>query len=50
MGLTDLVLLAGVVQDALGSGGLTGIDVSHDADVTSLGKLVLGLSMSQFLP
>ena len=44
MSLTDLVLLTGVVQDALGRGGLTGIDVSHDTDVTGLGKLVLGLS------
>ena len=34
--LTDLVGLTGVVEDALGSGGFTGIDVSHDAEVTSL--------------
>ena len=32
--LADLVGLAGVVEDALGSGGLTGIDVGHDADVS----------------
>ncbi len=31
---TDLVALAGVEQDALGRGGLAGIDVSHDAEVT----------------
>ena len=36
MGLADLVVLAGVVQDTLGGGGLAGIDVSHDADVTDL--------------
>ena len=34
--LTDLVVLAGVVQDAFGGGSLTGIDVSHDADVADL--------------
>jgi len=28
--------LAGVVQDPLGGGGLTGIDVSHDADIAGL--------------
>src|SRR5690606_38736772 len=31
--LTDLVVLPGVVQDALGGRGLPGIDVGHDADV-----------------
>jgi hypothetical protein len=31
--LTDLVGDAGVEQDALGGGGLTGVDVRHDADV-----------------
>ena len=31
--LTDLVGDAGVEQDALGRGGLAGIDVGHDADV-----------------
>ena len=36
VGLADLVVLAGVVQDTLGGGGLAGIDVSHDADVTDL--------------
>ena len=30
---TDLVVLAGVVEDALGGGRLPGIDVGHDADV-----------------
>jgi hypothetical protein len=34
--LTDLVGDARVVQDALGGGGLAGIDVSHDADVADL--------------
>ena len=41
--LTDLVGLAGVVKDALGSGGLTGIDVGHDADVTHVLERVLAL-------
>ena len=36
MGLTDLVVDAGVEEDALGGGGLTGIDVRHDADVADL--------------
>ena len=31
--LADLVGLAGVVEDALGRGGLAGVDVRHDADV-----------------
>ena len=30
---TDLVALAGVEQDALGRGGLAGIDVGHDAEI-----------------
>ena len=34
--LTDLAVNAGVVKDALGGGGLTGIDVRHDADVADL--------------
>ena len=33
MHLADLVGAAGVIEDALGSGGFTGIDVGHDADV-----------------
>ena len=33
MDLTDLVVLAGVIQDALGRRRLPGIDVGHDADV-----------------
>ena len=41
--LTDLVGLAGVVENALGSGGLTGIDVGHDADVSQVFELVLHL-------
>ncbi len=31
--LADLVRAAGVIQDAFGRGGLTGIDVGHDADI-----------------
>jgi hypothetical protein len=34
MDLTDLVVLAGVVEDPLGRSRLPGIDVSHDADIT----------------
>src|SRR6185503_13936595 len=34
--LADLVRAARVVQDALGRGRLTGIDVGHDADVAVL--------------
>src|SRR4051812_6629269 len=34
--LADLVGDAGVVEDALGRGGLAGIDVRHDADVADL--------------
>ena len=34
MHLTDLVGDAGVVEDALGGGGLAGINVGHDADVS----------------
>jgi hypothetical protein len=34
--LTDLVRDARVIQDALGGGGLAGVDVSHDADVADL--------------
>src|SRR3546814_8327349 len=33
MDLADLVGLAGVIEDALGRGRLTGIDVRHDADI-----------------
>jgi hypothetical protein len=35
----DLVVLAGVVQDALGDGGLTGVDVSADAEVTDVRQI-----------
>ena len=36
MGLTDLVVDAGVVEDTLGGGGLTGIDMGHDTDVSGI--------------
>ena len=45
--LTDLVGLAGVVEDALGRGGLAGIDVCHDTDVASVFQRNL---LSHFLP
>src|SRR5206468_11291591 len=32
--LADLVLLAGIVKNALGRRRLTGIDVRHDADIS----------------
>ena len=37
--LTDLVADAGVVEDALGSRGLAGIDVCHDADIADLAQV-----------
>ena len=48
MGLTDLVVLAGVEQDTLGSGGLTGIDVSHDAEVSGVFQRILSRHSSVF--
>ena len=39
VGLTDLVVDTRVEQDALSDGGLTGIDVRHDADVADLVKV-----------
>jgi hypothetical protein len=33
--------LTGVEQDTLGRSGLTGIDVSHDADIPSMLKRIL---------
>ena len=39
--LTDLVRLAGVVQDALGRRGLARVDVGHDADVARASERVL---------
>ena len=39
VGLTDLVVDAGVEQDALGDGGLAGIDVGHNADIADLGEV-----------
>ena len=39
--LTDLVALTAVVQDSLGGGGLTGVNVSHDTNVAVLGQFSL---------
>jgi len=36
MDFTDLVRDAGIIEDALGGRGLTGINVGHDADVALL--------------
>jgi len=40
---TDLVVDAGVKQNALGRGGLARVNVRHDADVAHLGKIELGI-------
>ena len=47
---TDLVALAGVVEDALGRGGLAGVDVRHDPDVPGAlqGELSLGHLLLHF--
>src|SRR5699024_7441367 len=39
VGVTDLVVDAGVVQDPLGGSGLAGVDVRHDADVADLAQV-----------
>ena len=36
MHLTDLVGKTGIEKDTLGSSGLTGIDVSHNADIARI--------------
>src|SRR5690606_9989182 len=41
VGLTDLVVDTRVVEDALGGGGLTRIDVGHDADVAGSFERIL---------
>ena len=41
MGLTDLIVLTGVEQNTLGGGSLTGIDVSHDAEVSGIFQGIL---------
>mmetsp|Transcript_23154 Transcript_23154/g.50833 ORF Transcript_23154/g.50833 Transcript_23154/m.50833 type:complete len:564 (+) Transcript_23154:1196-2887(+) len=52
MHLSNLVALASVVQNALGGGGLAGINVSHDTDVAVLiqrplaAVIVVGISSS----
>jgi hypothetical protein len=39
--------LARVIEDALGDGGLAGVDVGGDADVSNLGEVAShGLSLS----
>ena len=40
--LADLVVDAGVVEDALGRRRLAGIDVGHDADVANLAQVSFG--------
>jgi hypothetical protein len=34
MDLTDLVVAAGVIEDALGQGGFARVDMGHDPDVS----------------
>jgi hypothetical protein len=41
MDLTDLVRSAGVVEDTLGRGRLTGVDMGDDADVTRALKILV---------
>ena len=48
--LTDLVIDTGVEQDALGGGGLAGIDVRHDADVADLVQVSQHFLCHRFLP
>ena len=48
MGLTDLVVTAGIEQDTLGCGGFTGIDVGHDAEVSGIFQGIL--SRHEFSP
>ena len=47
--LTDLVGLTGVEKDTLGRGGLTGIDVGHDTDVTSQVEVLLSHNVERKL-
>ncbi len=47
--LTNVVGLACVVQDALGAGGLTCIDVRHDAEVTVMVECILACHWSNVL-
>jgi hypothetical protein len=44
MNFTDLVACTRVKQNALGSGGLTGVNVSADTDIT------VALEWRKFLP
>ena len=39
MRLTDLVVNAGVKQNALSDGGLSGVNMRHNADITDLVKV-----------
>ena len=50
MDFTKLVLAAGVVQDALGGGGLAGVNVSHDPDVAGMTQPGAGLHCSALVP
>jgi hypothetical protein len=51
MGLTNAVVDTGVEQDTLGSRGLTGIDMSHDTNVSGLFKSHLSCHCSSsFFP
>jgi hypothetical protein len=41
MDFPDLVVLAGVIEDALGERGLASVDVGHDADVAGHGEAAI---------
>ena len=43
MNFADFVRFAGVVEDAFGAGGFSGVDVGHDAYVAIHGKFDLSL-------
>jgi hypothetical protein len=43
MNLTDLVRLSGVEKNTLSGGGLTGINVGHDTNVSVEGEVDLAL-------
>ena len=46
---TDFVSLTGVEKDTLGRGGLSGIDVGHDTDVTSQVEVLLSHNVERKL-
>ena len=49
MGIADLIIHTGIVQDPLSERGLAGIDVSHDADVSRTLKRIVSSRHEFFL-